>query len=191
MCKSYLPFVLLFMTTKMAVKTVIVDLTNQPERLTFSGSSEEDIAYAKTFWQSLHLLPPMESRLVSSDIKQRLRIMPIGYRGPNRTRQTPMEPLVIKEYLFRAKTQELLEEYKKLRQFASARNDSRETLSRRRRERIKKEELSRAYMPSRDSMMSDRFKMSEDEESEEDKSRAMEDLDKFDKMRKDHESDSD
>ena len=64
----------------MAVKTEVVDLTNQQDRLAFTGSSEEDIAYARTFWQSLHLLPPMESRLVSSDIKQRLRVMPIGYR---------------------------------------------------------------------------------------------------------------
>lgn len=58
----------------MALKTV--DLTQQPDRVEFTGCSEDEIGYAKTFWQSLQLLPPMESRLVSSDIKQRLRKAP-------------------------------------------------------------------------------------------------------------------
>ena len=58
----------------MALKTV--DLTQQPHRAVFKGCSQEEVNYAKTFWQSLQLLPPMESRLVSSDIKQRLRKAP-------------------------------------------------------------------------------------------------------------------
>lgn len=58
--------------------TIVVDRTPSTEKTTFSDSSEEDIAYAKTFWQSVQLLPPMESRLVSSDIKQRLKIAPPG-----------------------------------------------------------------------------------------------------------------
>ena len=58
----------------MALKTV--DLTQQPLRAVFTGCTQEDVNYAKTFWQSLQLLPPMESRLVSSDIKQRLRKAP-------------------------------------------------------------------------------------------------------------------
>ena len=58
----------------MALKTV--DLTQQPERAVFTGCSQEEVNYAKTFWQSIQLLPPMESRLVSSDIKQRLRRAP-------------------------------------------------------------------------------------------------------------------
>lgn len=56
---------------------VTIDLT-QGEFTEFSGSNEEDTNYAKTFWQSVHLQPPVESRLVSSDIKQRLRIAPSG-----------------------------------------------------------------------------------------------------------------
>lgn len=67
------PFVVA--TIKMAVA---IDLTKQPERIEFSGSSNEDISYAKTFWQSIQLQPPMESRLVSSDIKQRLKKAPVG-----------------------------------------------------------------------------------------------------------------
>ncbi|XP_026068215.1 cilia- and flagella-associated protein HOATZ isoform X4 [Carassius auratus] len=39
----------------------------------FDGASQEDVAYAKVFWSSLSLQPPIESRLVSADIRQRLR----------------------------------------------------------------------------------------------------------------------
>ncbi len=39
----------------------------------FDGASQEDVAYAKVFWNSLSLQPPIESRLVSADIRQRLR----------------------------------------------------------------------------------------------------------------------
>lgn len=40
----------------------------------FVGSSPEDVSYAKTFWNSLALQPPVESRLVSADISQRLKV---------------------------------------------------------------------------------------------------------------------
>jgi hypothetical protein len=63
--------------------SVTIDLTHG-ELTEFSGSSEEDINYAKTFWQSVHLQPPVESRLVSSDIKQRLRIAPSGSQSMNK-----------------------------------------------------------------------------------------------------------
>ncbi|KAK7469753.1 hypothetical protein BaRGS_00036235 [Batillaria attramentaria] len=69
----------------MALKTV--DLTQQPERAVFTGCTQEEVNYAKTFWQSIQLLPPMESRLVSSDIKQRLRKAP-----PSRSMSESLEP---------------------------------------------------------------------------------------------------
>lgn len=40
----------------------------------FAGSSEDDVAYAKVFWSSLFLQPPLESRLVSADMRQRLKV---------------------------------------------------------------------------------------------------------------------
>uniref|UniRef100_A0A671SGY2 Cilia- and flagella-associated protein HOATZ n=1 Tax=Sinocyclocheilus anshuiensis TaxID=1608454 RepID=A0A671SGY2_9TELE len=40
----------------------------------FDGASQEDVAYAKVFWSSLSLQPPIESRLVSADIRQRLKV---------------------------------------------------------------------------------------------------------------------
>ena len=38
----------------------------------FTGSSKADIASAKSLWKSFDLQPPIESRLVSSDIRQRM-----------------------------------------------------------------------------------------------------------------------
>lgn len=40
----------------------------------FAGSSEGDVAYARVFWSSLFLQPPIETRLVSADIRQRLKV---------------------------------------------------------------------------------------------------------------------
>ena len=63
---------------------VVVDLTKRNEYVTFIGSSPEDISYASNFWQSIQLHPPMESRLVSSDIKQRLKVAPPSSSGVTR-----------------------------------------------------------------------------------------------------------
>lgn len=40
----------------------------------FAGSSIEDVTYAKVFWSSVTLQPPLESRLVSASIRQRLKV---------------------------------------------------------------------------------------------------------------------
>ncbi|XP_016095017.1 cilia- and flagella-associated protein HOATZ, partial [Sinocyclocheilus grahami] len=50
----------------------------------FDGASQEDVAYAKVFWSSLSLQPPIESRLVSADIRQRLNVA----KTPNSTNAT-------------------------------------------------------------------------------------------------------
>ena len=42
------------------------------ERLVFSGTDRDTIELAKSFWKSVTLQPPLESNLVSSNIKQRL-----------------------------------------------------------------------------------------------------------------------
>ncbi|NP_001139949.1 cilia- and flagella-associated protein HOATZ [Salmo salar] len=42
----------------------------------FDGSSPEDVSHAKQLWTSLSLLPPLESRLVNADIRQRLPVAP-------------------------------------------------------------------------------------------------------------------
>lgn len=40
----------------------------------FDGSSPEDVSHARQLWSSLSLLPPLESRLVSADVRQRLPV---------------------------------------------------------------------------------------------------------------------
>jgi hypothetical protein len=56
---------------------MLVDFDTSTERLVFVGTTEEDKAYAKTFWQSIYLLPHIESGLVSMGITQRLRSAPL------------------------------------------------------------------------------------------------------------------
>ncbi|XP_069473404.1 cilia- and flagella-associated protein HOATZ isoform X4 [Ambystoma mexicanum] len=50
--------------------------TEDPHVLVFAGSSEADMCHARIFWNSVTLHPPLESRLVSGDITQRLRVAP-------------------------------------------------------------------------------------------------------------------
>ena len=64
--------------------TIVEDFKETKEIIVFSGSSESDMAYAKTFWQSVHLFPPPESRLVSSDVRQRLKKAPPGNQKQSR-----------------------------------------------------------------------------------------------------------
>ncbi|XP_028311969.1 cilia- and flagella-associated protein HOATZ [Gouania willdenowi] len=46
-----------------------------PEHLTvFSGSSPEDVSHARLLWSSLALQPPLESRLVRAELRQRLPV---------------------------------------------------------------------------------------------------------------------
>ena len=51
-------------------------LKEAPEITIFQGSPPEDVEHAKSFWKSLTLQPPLESRLVSAEIRQRLRVAP-------------------------------------------------------------------------------------------------------------------
>ncbi|GFO29927.1 upf0722 protein-like [Plakobranchus ocellatus] len=120
------------------------DLTKQPERCTFSGSPPEEISYAEAFWHSVRLQPTMESRLVSSDIKQRLGTKKITSKssvgsGPN----TKDGASKLNEFFLRARALDQIAEFERLRRLAELRLKDRETLHQRRSERIKKEELSR------------------------------------------------
>ncbi|KAG7505037.1 hypothetical protein JOB18_021739 [Solea senegalensis] len=40
----------------------------------FEGSAPDDVSHARRLWSALSLLPPLESRLVSADIRQRLPV---------------------------------------------------------------------------------------------------------------------
>ncbi|KAK6173568.1 hypothetical protein SNE40_016993 [Patella caerulea] len=169
----------------------VVDFTRKSERTTFCDSSEDDISCAKTFWQSVTLLPPMESRLVSSDIKQRLRTAPSSSQHrPSQpmpstcsTYRVPDNDLAVQEFLTRAKNMVQMEEFMRLRQFASARDEDREMLHKRRKERKKREEISRNHIPKRQNQPEDIIVMDSDEDKGEDTLTALKDLDKFDKLK--------
>ncbi|XP_029294162.1 cilia- and flagella-associated protein HOATZ [Cottoperca gobio] len=52
----------------------LAELPEQEDFTVFDGSSPEDVSHARQLWSSLSLLPPLESRLVSADIRQRLPV---------------------------------------------------------------------------------------------------------------------
>lgn len=60
---------------------IVVDCPVSDTRTVFTGTSEEDSAYLKIFWKSIHLNPTIESRLVSSDVRQRISSLPIKSHG--------------------------------------------------------------------------------------------------------------
>ncbi|XP_078712368.1 cilia- and flagella-associated protein HOATZ isoform X4 [Lampetra fluviatilis] len=55
----------------------------------FTGSEAGDVEVARALWRSACLEPPLESRLVSADIGQRLRVAD-RERGPRSDTQAPL-----------------------------------------------------------------------------------------------------
>ncbi|XP_066566569.1 cilia- and flagella-associated protein HOATZ isoform X3 [Amia ocellicauda] len=70
----------------------------------FAGSAEEDVSYAKTFWSASALHPPLESRLVSADVRQRLRVAGNGspHDGVNIAHRPPSIDLKSEVFLHEA-----------------------------------------------------------------------------------------
>ena len=60
---------------------IVADFPVADCRTVFTGTSEEDTANLKIFWKSIHLNPTIESRLVSSDVRQRLQQAPAKSHG--------------------------------------------------------------------------------------------------------------
>ncbi|XP_037648393.1 cilia- and flagella-associated protein HOATZ [Sebastes umbrosus] len=58
----------------------------------FDGSPPEDVSHARQLWSSLSLLPPLESRLVSADIHQRLPVCRRPQRSSSNTTTTAGPP---------------------------------------------------------------------------------------------------
>ncbi|XP_078415278.1 cilia- and flagella-associated protein HOATZ-like isoform X2 [Cetorhinus maximus] len=117
----------------------------------FTGSSAEDVAYAKVFWSSLSLQPPLESRLVSGDIKQRLKVAQPP--GPERCRvqcchcQPTQEDLKSKQFLIETHMQLKADEKARLLEKAKKREEILELINKQREERIRKERLALPYKP--------------------------------------------
>ncbi|XP_061605489.1 cilia- and flagella-associated protein HOATZ [Phyllopteryx taeniolatus] len=102
----------------------------------FSGSSPEDVSHARQLWSSLCMPTPLESRLVSADIPQRLPVS-----RPERSvhsRQPPPLP--------RGEPPEQREdERQRYLSVAAQRKETLALLRRQREQRIQKELLSSAF----------------------------------------------
>ncbi|KAL4608657.1 hypothetical protein GN956_G24794 [Arapaima gigas] len=109
----------------------------------FAGSSLEDVSYAKVFWNSFHLQPPLESRLVSADIKQRLK----AAGGAQDSHEPCTSNKRDKEDLQQVHLKHKEEEKQQYLEMAKKRDDIMALLKKQREERIKKEMVSLPYKP--------------------------------------------
>ncbi|XP_077411914.1 cilia- and flagella-associated protein HOATZ [Vanacampus margaritifer] len=105
----------------------------------FSGSSPEDVSHARLLWSTLCMATPLESRLVSSDIPQRLPVSRPERSGHLEPRRA--EP----PNLNAAKQRE--EERQRYMAMAAQRKETLALLRRQREQRIQKELLSLAFKP--------------------------------------------
>lgn len=108
----------------------------------FDGSSPEDVSHARQLWSSLSLLPPLESRLVSADIRQRLPVS-----RPQRSSSTgPKQPSAPEPPSVPALRQRR-EERQRYEAMADQRREILALLRRQREQRIQKELLSVDFKP--------------------------------------------
>ncbi|CAL1542321.1 unnamed protein product [Lymnaea stagnalis] len=130
----------------MAVR--LLDLSKQPERCTFNQSTQEEMNYGETFWHSLRLQPPMESRLVSSDIKQRLGTKKLTPKSSiDSTQKTVEQDDKIKMFFTRVYAMDQLAQYNRLCALAEARIKERNVMLKRKEERLKKEAIRNTAAP--------------------------------------------
>lgn len=132
----------------MALATDSMKTTEDKEEIViFDGSSTEEINHAKSFWKSLTLQPPLESRLVSADIRQRLRIAaPVAetiIHPPTHTR----DELKTAVFLHHAHENILKDEKEKYQKTMSQREAALNLLHKQRMERLQKEMISLPFKP--------------------------------------------
>lgn len=117
------------------------------ECLIFADSPIEDVNHAKSFWKSLTLQPPLESRLVSADIRQRLRVASPPEKEKLNSPGTTWEEAKTAIFLHQAhelKEKEQMDKYKELSQKREAVLN---LLHKQRLERLQKEMISIPYKP--------------------------------------------
>ncbi|XP_051552171.1 cilia- and flagella-associated protein HOATZ [Myxocyprinus asiaticus] len=116
----------------------------------FDGASQEDVAHAKLFWNSLSLQPPIESRLVSADVRQRLKVAK-GSHSTNAatklTSQSKRDEIHQDVYL-----KQKQEERQKYMEMAKKRDQIIALLKKQRYERIKKEMISIQHKPRKETL---------------------------------------
>nr|CAB3226510.1 UPF0722 protein C11orf88 homolog [Phallusia mammillata]CAB3226511.1 UPF0722 protein C11orf88 homolog [Phallusia mammillata] len=112
----------------------------------FHGSNSDDIEHAKSFWRSLTLHPPLESRLVSADIRQRLRIAPAPDKATG-NKKTTKDAEAFESALFLHKAHEKLiqDERVRYRTLSQQRESVLDLLHKQREQRIQKEMISKDF----------------------------------------------
>ncbi|XP_039258385.1 cilia- and flagella-associated protein HOATZ-like [Styela clava] len=125
-------------------------IEKEKDCILFSNSPIEDVNHAKSFWKSLTLQPPLESRLVSADIRQRLRIATPPNKPPKKTRRstTTWEETKTAVFLHNAYQQDKKEVKQKYRQLMLQREAALNLLHKQRLERLQKELISLPYKPA-------------------------------------------
>lgn len=108
--------------------------------IVFEGSSPEDVSHARQLWSSLSLLPPLESRLVSADIRQRLPVSRPQRSGSTAAGPAP-EPQRVPD------PRQRQEERQRYAAMGDQRKEILALLRRQRERRIQKELLSVAFKP--------------------------------------------
>ncbi|XP_032835648.1 cilia- and flagella-associated protein HOATZ isoform X3 [Petromyzon marinus] len=93
----------------------------------FTGSEAGDVEVARALWRSACLEPPLESRLVSADIRQRLRVAD-RERGPQE-----------QDFSMKTRLKEKVEERTKYEKCAKRREDILTLLRKQREDRMKHE----------------------------------------------------
>ncbi|KAJ8034555.1 UPF0722 protein [Holothuria leucospilota] len=116
-------------------------------RTVFSGSSKEDEACAKLFWQSLTLHPPIESRLVSGDVHQRLKKAGPGRQPRNYAHTAMEEDPKLDQFLQRAHAEMMYEESVKLTSKSIQRQETLYTFRQQKEARKQKEAISQRVRP--------------------------------------------
>ncbi|XP_028664812.1 cilia- and flagella-associated protein HOATZ [Erpetoichthys calabaricus] len=111
----------------------------------FSDSSEQDVSCAKIFWNSAILHPTLESRLVSGDIRQRLKVAD----GIQPNSYAACESLAVdlknEEFMRNVFLKQKIDERLMYMEKAQKREEILALLKKQREERIKKEMISRPY----------------------------------------------
>ncbi|XP_040181327.1 cilia- and flagella-associated protein HOATZ isoform X2 [Rana temporaria] len=116
------------------------------DHMVFAGSSERDVMCSKIFWSSLTLQPPLESRLVSGNMEQRLRPAGEPRLRKNHTQQQ-LEDLKTEYFLLEAQRGEAIEQRARYLQKAKRREEIMALLKRQREDRIQKELVSLGHRP--------------------------------------------
>ncbi|XP_035510362.1 UPF0722 protein C11orf88 homolog [Morone saxatilis] len=107
----------------------------------FDGSSPEDVSHARQLWSSLSLLPPLESRLVSADIRQRLpvsRPQRSSTAGPKQWAPEPPRGPAVRQRQ---------EERQRYADMADQRRETLALLGRQREQRVRRELVSVDFKP--------------------------------------------